>query len=234
MEYRFPHSGIKIVDKLFLFNPPLNSMKKSILIVYMSLQGFLCLAQDQNLTAGLPEEAVSIRDTSIITDLVSSIRENSKVILNWARNKNSRIDFITVERSNSGSEFEVVAVIKQSAVKIENEWIDEAPPKGRNLYRLRYAGSDGQAVYTNVIAALIAGDTSFKFYPNPVDNILIIRTDSALDVQILDAAGKVRVSQSGVQGLQTINVSALEKGLYFLRINNRITGSMTQEKLLKN
>ena len=81
---------------------------------------------------------------------------------------------------------------------------------------------------------MIVGDISFRFYPNPVDNILIVRSEGALDVQVLDAAGKVRVSQSRLQGIQTINVSTLEKGIYYLRINNRSTGVVTQEKLLKN
>jgi hypothetical protein len=78
------------------------------------------------------------------------------------------------------------------------------------------------------------GVTAFKFYPNPVDNILIIRSEDALDVQILDATGKPKISLNQIQGLQTINVSTLEKGIYLLRVTNKKTTLVTQEKLIKN
>ena len=80
----------------------------------------------------------------------------------------------------------------------------------------------------------IAGDISFKFYPNPVDNILIIRSENILDVQIIDAGGKLRISQANVQGLQTINVSSLETGVYVLRLHNRSANTIVQDRLLKN
>jgi Secretion system C-terminal sorting domain len=211
-------------------------MKKYLLILYMSLQAFLCSAQASADSNDLPAPDVTGSDTSnLLSDLISAVNENTKVVLRWKKSKFAKTDFITVERSNSGNDFEVVAVLKQ----LENgtsptEWVDDAPSKGKNIYRVRYAGKSGQQVYTNIASSLITGDTSFRFYPNPVDNILIIRTDSFLDMQIVDGTGKVRVSQNAIQGLQTINVANLEKGLYFLRINNRTTGIITQEKLLKN
>ena len=211
-------------------------MKKSILILYMSLQALFCTAQasaDSNEVPVVPESLQP--DSTIISDLISSVSENSKVVLRWKKSKVVRTDFITVERSSGGNEFEVIAVIKQ----LENgssstEWIDEAPSRGKNVYRIKFAGKSGLTYYSNSASSLVVGDSAFRFYPNPVDNVLIIRTDALLDIQLVDGTGKVRVIQSAVQGLQTINVATLEKGLYFLRINNRTTGIITQEKLLKN
>ena len=79
-----------------------------------------------------------------------------------------------------------------------------------------------------------AGYVAFKFYPNPVDHVLIIRSDAPLDVMISDANGRLRISETRVQGLHTINVSSLEKGVYLLRIVNKLTNMLTQEKLMKN
>jgi hypothetical protein len=200
----------------------------------MSLLTFLCAAQDGD-TAGVAPDAFRSSDSvSYVTDLTSSVRENLKVILTWKKLNGNRGEFITVERSGGGRDFEVVAVLKQADAGSDYQWVDDAPAKGRNLYRVRYSGKDGQTAYSGMVSAHIAGDISFRFYPNPVDNILIIRSESPLDIQITDGSGKVRVSQNRLQGLQTINVSALEKGLYLLRINNRVTGTVTQEKLLKN
>ena len=209
-------------------------MKKGILIVCMSLLTLLCAAQDDD-SAGLTTGGFHSGDSaSFITDLVSAVRENSKVFLSWKKVNGNRTDFISVERSNGGRDFEVVAVLKQSESGPEYDWVDDAPAKGRNLYRVRFTGKDGLPAYSGIVTAQIAGDISFRFYPNPVDNILIIRAESPLDIQITDASGKIRVSQAKLQGLQTINVSALEKGLYLIRINNRASGTITQEKLLKN
>jgi hypothetical protein len=209
-------------------------MKKGVLIFCISLQTLLCAAQDDG-TAGTTVKDIHSGDSvSFITDLVSLVRENSKVLLSWKKLNGNRSDFITVERSSGGRDFEVVAVLKQSESGPDYEWTDDSPAKGRNLYRVRFTAKNGQPAYSGVVTAQIAGDISFRFYPNPVDNILIIRSESPLDVQITDANGKVRVSQNRLQGLQTINVSTLEKGLYLLRINNRTSGTIIQEKLLKN
>jgi len=207
-------------------------MKKGVLVYMLCLLVHVCTAQE----ATVPPSANPLPgDTaSFITDLSVNIFENAKVILNWKQPDDTSLTFATVERSSGGRDFEVVAVLKQSEIKPDNEWIDDAPAKGRSMYRVRFSGKSGPPVFSKAAEALIAGDISFRFYPNPVDNILIIRSEALLDVQVIDATGKQRVSINNLQGLQTINVTALEKGIYFLRINNHTTGLITQEKLLKN
>lgn len=214
-------------------------MNKGLLICLVSLWSSVCAAQES--TAGGPPSVegqtieTTVPDSAIyISDLVPVIRDNSKVILNWRIINNAAADFVAVERSSGGRDFEMVALLKQSANGLWYEWIDDAPAKGRNLYRVRFAGKQGAMQYSKTIQAVIAGDISFRFYPNPVDNILIIRSESILDIQLLDANGKVRISQNKLQGLQTLNVSSLEKGMYILRINNLTTGMVLQERLLKN
>jgi hypothetical protein len=44
----------------------------------------------------------------------------------------------------------------------------------------------------------------------------------------------MRLSQTNLLGLQTINVSTLEKGIYLLRLNNRLANTIVQERLVKN
>ena len=174
-------------------------------------------------------------DSSVqVTNLAAIVKERTKVLLNWRLTRNEVAGFVAVERSVNGRDFEMVALLKQPASGDWYEWIDDSPGKGRNAYRIRHAGKSGIDQYSLIASTLIAGDISFKFYPNPVDNILIIRSEYASDVQIIDGRGAIRLSQSGFHGLQTLNVSSLEKGVYILRVNNRVTGTISQEKLLKN
>jgi len=208
-------------------------MKKGLLTYCACLA--VCVAMAQGQSALVPAAGYTVLDSaSFITDLTSLVKDNSKVVINWKNSERVSPEYVTVERSCAGRDFEMVAVLKQPGQGKEFEWVDDAPGKGRNLYRIRFNGEDGQPYYSKVVTALIAGDISFRFYPNPVDNILIVRAESPLDVQFLDASGKIRLSQTRLQGIGTINVSSLEKGIYYLRIYNRTTGITTQEKILKN
>lgn len=213
-------------------------MKKGALVYLLCLLVFVCTAQEE---ATVPPQVslnttVDTSDTSgTATDLKVSIFENVRVILGWKQPEDTSLAFAVIERSTGGRNFEVVAVLKKSDIKTMNEWIDDAPPKGRSLYRVKFSGKEGQQpAFSKSAEATIMGDISFRFYPNPVDNILIIRSEAQLDIQIVDAVGKQRIAINNLQGLQTLNVTSLEKGIYFLRINNHTTGLITQEKLLKN
>jgi len=208
-------------------------MKKGVLVYLLCLLVHVCIAQEVP-TVSPQGTQFPVDSSSYITNLSVSIFENARVILNWKQPEDTSLTFAVIERSTGGRNFEVVAALKQSEIKPENEWIDEAPPKGRSLYRVRFSGKEGQPAYSKAVETLIAGDISFRFYPNPVDNILIIRSEAVLDIQVVDAVGKQRIGINNLQGLQTLNVSGLEKGIYFLRINNHTTGLLTQEKLLKN
>jgi hypothetical protein len=208
-------------------------MKKGVLVYILCLLMLYATAQDEA-TGFSAANVFTIDTTSIIANLSVSVRENSKVILNWKQPADTSFEFAVVERSQGGQDFEMVAVLKRPDMRAENEWIDDAPAKGRSLYRIRFSGRNGMPLYSKAVPAMIAGDISFRFYPNPVDNILIIRSENILDIQIVDAVGKPRISHNRLQGLETINVSNLEKGIYFLRVNNRSTGMIIQEKLLKN
>lgn len=208
-------------------------MKKGAMVYLLCLLVHVCTAQEEPTVSPLANHFPA-DSTGFVTDLSLSIFENARVILGWKQPEDTSLTFAVIERSSGGRNFEVVAVLKQSDIKVTNEWIDDAPPKGRSLYRVKFSGKDEQPAYSRSAEATIAGDISFRFYPNPVDNILIIRSEAILDIQILDAVGKQRIGINNLQGLQTLNVTTLEKGIYFLRINNHTTGLITQEKLLKN
>ena len=169
----------------------------------------------------------------VISELSSRITENSKIILSWLVT-GSLPDFFAIERSDNGKSFEVVSVLSNLNAQKVFQWTDDVPRKGKSFYRIRYAFKDGDSLYSRTIPVSLAGYVAFKFYPNPVDHVLIIRSDAPLDVMISDANGRLRISESRVQGLHTINVSSLEKGVYLLRIVNKLTNMLTQEKLMKN
>ncbi|HRE51774.1 MAG TPA: T9SS type A sorting domain-containing protein [Flavitalea sp.] len=210
-------------------------MLKGLLFIFFGLIGFSGYAQGSSLDS--PNEFSSAflggDSLSVIRDLEYSVIEKSKVMIAWKTNGETP-EFIVIERSDNGKKFETVSVLNHLSSKPVHQWIDDSPKKGKNLYRIRYSSKEGVPVYSKTISCLIDGYIFFKFYPNPVDHILIVRSDSPIDVIITDANGKIRITHPRISGIQTLNVSALEKGIYVIRFIDKLTNTISQEKLVKN
>ena len=207
-------------------------MFKILLSIYVSFLALASYSQSPTEWQG-PSDAVIEDPNRIINELSSRITENSKIILSWIV-KGALPNFFAIERSDNGKSFEVVSVLNNLSPQNVFQWTDDVPRKGRSYYRIRYSYNNGDSLYSKTVPVVIAGYTAFKFYPNPVDHVLIIRTEAPLEVMITDANGRLRISETRVQGLHTINVSSLEKGVYLIRVINKLTNVMSQEKLVKN
>lgn len=166
--------------------------------------------------------------------ITASTREQGKVHIRWTSSELPGIEYFAIERSSNDKGFEVVGLIKYNPGKPWGEWIDEGPHPGKNVYRIKVVYSSGPQTFTLPVTAMLSGDLSFKFYPNPVDNMLILRSNSPYEIQIIDGYGQFRLPVIKLNGLQTLNVSSLEKGIYFLRIQNKLTNIVTQERIMKN
>ncbi|HUQ64990.1 MAG TPA: T9SS type A sorting domain-containing protein [Flavitalea sp.] len=207
-------------------------MFKILLSIYVSFLALSSYSQSPSELSG-PSDVVIEDPNRVINELLSRITDNSKIILSWIVT-GSLPRYFAIERSDNGKSFEVVSVLSNLNEQKIFQWTDDDPKKGKSFYRIRYAYQQGDSLYSKTIPVSIAGYVAFKFYPNPVDHVLIVRTDAPLDVMITDANGRLRVSVSHVQGLHTINVSNLEKGIYLIRFINKLTNLMSQEKLMKN
>lgn len=206
-------------------------MKRLILICCASMAVSLCHAQ----ISGFLHPAISrlvLENKKPVIDFNYSIKPTNKVHLYWSVRDTQAVEYFSVERSSDGVDFEMIETIKLNTAS-SFDIVDESPLSGRNLYRIR-TSLKGKPVYSETLNVYIGTETPFKFYPNPADNVLIVRTDIPLDVQIADVSGAIRISQMKVQGLQTINVATLEKGIYTIRFTNKITNIISTERLFKN
>lgn len=206
-------------------------MLKDLLTCFLCLASFICYSQESDPDTSVQSSAI---DSLSVEALSLSLRGGNKIVLNWKFTKSKSPDYFSIERSCNGKDYETISLLKVGQEGHSFEWMDEAPCKGKNLYRVKTTAANGEVAYSTTSSVFIAGDVSFRFYPNPVDNVLIIRSETPIDIQILDATGKLRINQTKIQGLQIINVSSLEKGIYLLRITNPAVNFISQEKLLKN
>jgi beta-glucanase (GH16 family) len=98
------------------------------------------------------------------------------------------------------------------------EFIDNQPLT-TSYYRLRQMDNDGKQTLSKVISIAGKGNNRLTIYPNPVSNILTIDHASGSDFQIINLLGQIVKTSTRVDiSPMFIDVSALPKGAYFLKI----------------
>jgi len=163
-----------------------------------------------------------------------TIRDFNKIVLQWVIDSVGAIDYFVVERGKDSSHFETVGVLKRIAGAAQYDIIDNNPGNGVNYYHIKCTDSSGRIYYSNILQVRLVGNEEFKFYPNPVDKLLIVEISHVADLQIVNSAGAIVVSRQLQGGMQVINVSSLEKGEYLLRIADKENNHVVLEHLLKN
>ncbi len=104
-----------------------------------------------------------------------------------------------------------------------------APGAGTHFYRLRSNNTAGTATYSAVRTVTFDALIELAVYPNPVSNLLNIRTDdygAIQSVQVLDAAGKL-VIRNTEAGVHSIDVTALPAGVYHVIVERANTAPAT-------
>ncbi|HVU55122.1 MAG TPA: T9SS type A sorting domain-containing protein [Puia sp.] len=173
-------------------------------------------------------------NVAVFTNFTGSVREGGKVWLQWDVDSAEDGDYFVVQRSTDGVTFETIGALRKTGNNSHYELTDMAPPNGTDLYRIKYTGQDGKFLYSKQVQLSLSGDVEFKFYPNPVDKLLIIRTEHTIDIQIVDAIGSIRLSRRLQPGIQVINASSLERGNYVLRVADKESNRIVSNQLLKN
>ncbi|HEX3386812.1 MAG TPA: T9SS type A sorting domain-containing protein [Mucilaginibacter sp.] len=160
--------------------------------------------------------------------------EANRVTLKWDTDSAMDGDYFVIERSPDETHFETIGVLRVTAGTAHYETTDGAAPNGSDYYRIKYTAHNGSPVYSKTMLLSLSGSVDFKFYPNPVDKLFIVRTEHTIDLQVIDAAGSVRLSKRLQSGIQVVNVSTLEKGVYILRVTDKESNRAVSHQLVKN
>jgi hypothetical protein len=164
----------------------------------------------------------------------AEIQESSKVILKWEIDSATDGEYFIVERSTEGGPFETVGAQVSNSGKLHYELMDQAPPNGTDLYRIRYTRQGGVSLYSKSAELSMSGEVDFKFYPNPVDKLFIVRTEHSIELDVLDPSGAVRISKRLQPGIQVVNAAGLERGVYILRVTDKESNRAISRQLVKN
>jgi Secretion system C-terminal sorting domain len=219
-------NGTDFVHSLFTFSIP---MKK--LPLWLA---FVCLS---NILMGQSpgEQPAAITDPSFPFSFFTVTQQNGHAVLRWSAPPVKSEDFFIVEKSSDALHFDMLSAIDAS-VGTDSVYsvVDNAVGTGTISYRIRISGKDGKESYSRTVNMNSTTDADFRFYPNPVDKLLIIRSSHALSVQVQDAFGVIWFAQDVDAGMQIVNVSALQKGSYILKATDKSTNAVISEQLVKN
>lgn len=155
-------------------------------------------------------------------------RDNDISKLSWETATEINNAGFTIQRSNDGgASWQNIGFVK--ALNLQNgskySFNDLAPLKGVNAYRIKQVDIDGR--FSNSNTALLNFSTLpvlVKMYPNPVtDRLTVVFNDSKLlntKATIITASGSV-ISTTVLNNYnQTLDISRVSNGLYFVRFSN--------------
>ena len=179
-----------------------------------------------------PGEAINLNEEIYLTTSPLQ-RDPKKIYLQWSCSPLESERFFTVERSKEGKVFEVIGVIKGRAGESVFDFTDELPAVFNNFYRIKAGNSENNFSYSKIISKGISAVQFCRFYPNPVEKHLIIRTESPVELRISDQLNNVRISKKLEIGPQLIDVSTLENGFYIITIIQKESNRIITDKLIK-
>lgn len=162
----------------------------------------------------------------------SATEADRKVLLNWSTATESNNDYFTIERSADAIHFEKLLSVDgagNSTQLTTYSATDPSPMGGTSYYRLKQNDFNGEYSYSGIEAVTLKNASAIKnIYPNPASDELNIYIEAsfagAAELVIFNTMGErvhsEKLQQSDGENTFTINVSALEKGMYVIRISS--------------
>lgn len=97
-----------------------------------------------------------------------------------------------------------------------------------------YVINAGDFTITSVETPTIQEHSGINIYPNPVSGKLnLVMNESAVRIELLDLAGKIMKSQKATSNNEIVDLSAIERGVYILKVVTR-NGCSYSSKVIRN
>lgn len=156
-----------------------------------------------------------------------AIPSENKVTLQWTTSSELNSGHFVIERSSNGTNFSPIATVQASGnspVDINYTKDDINPLSGKSYYRLKIVDLDGHTEYSAIRSVLLSAKQTAVLMRNPVQDVLELVTamnasNSRNEWQIVNASGQIVKKGIVSPGRTEINVSLLNAGTYWLRLN---------------
>lgn len=141
-----------------------------------------------------------------------------------------------VESSFDGSTWNSVGWVNgQGSIskKVNYSFLHQTSLNSTFYYRLKQIDIDGQVNYSKTISAVLGkSNAHIKIYPSVIQQDLIVESASELkEIQITNSVGQVVFSKKLKSLRESINLSSLPTGVYFVNIVN--ASEMFSQKIVR-
>jgi len=162
------------------------------------------------------------------------VNQENRVFLEWTTASEINNDYFEVERSSDGNNFEVLGVVGgmgNSFSPVDYSIVDTQPKSGTNYYRLKQVDFDGSFEYSEVKVINLEREVFVSVFPNPTSDFITIQsTLECYAWQMIDLNG--RLIRKGDSTLETLDLSNVEDGMYFIQILDSESQINYQKKLI--
>jgi hypothetical protein len=149
--------------------------------------------------------------------------ENLAADLQWATTNEDNSAVFEIERMSQNGSFEKISSVSaagNSSVTKTYYFTDRLLNPGHFYYRIKQIDMDGKSAYSSIINLRVSGKSAVKLFPNPIENILTIESETAIrSLEVFNEAG-IRIHRNDdASGLQKLDMSRYQRGSYIIRLN---------------
>lgn len=168
----------------------------------------------------------------------NALKNAGATLLNWQYGSGCK-EF-EVQKSSNAVDFTTIEMVPSNpgGSNYRYSYSDGKPLTGKNYYRLKIKGLDGNYTYSNICLLTYDAVINELFvYPNPAVSNVFVKGDFKSDmvsVTITDISGKLLLKRNVIpnQGKIDIPVVSLNRGMYIVNISDG--GQVTIKKIFKN
>lgn len=174
---------------------------------------------------------------------VSATAKQSSVVVEWSTASEFNNSNFVVERSIDGTNFSRLATIVAKGTASNYSYEDVSAAQGDNYYRIVSVDKDGSTQLSKTVVASLQSiaNRSLQVYPNPVKSNVIVKLQGAysgkLQLKVIDAKGAlvttISTSATELAASKSINLQALQNGVYAIQVVNANGDILTSKMMLK-
>lgn len=180
----------------------------------------------------------------ILTYFQGKLIEFNRIDLTWATTHEYNSSAFDIERSEDGSNWVRIGSVKSIGGdrRVTNySFTDRQPLLGKNIYRLKQIDLSGEFSYSDIVSVELSGQSfsSYNVYPNPAKDKISIYAKGGFSpgaqVQLYQKNGMlIQTKMIQSSNAQTMDISDLSNGIYFMRIVDAKGTTMHTQSVIKN
>jgi Secretion system C-terminal sorting domain len=152
----------------------------------------------------------------------SGSAEGNAIKLKWITKEEKEVDRYELQKSTDGHNFTTISTTPSlnRLSTFAYSSLDGKPDAGWNYYRLKVFDNQQHSYYTAAVKVWMGKAGQVMIYPNPAQRELkiILPPRSNSSIRIVNSAGQVLKRVSTTEGLLTVNIESLDRGMYLVYI----------------